>query len=137
MMAEETQTWDHPKKSLRYEKGGNRRKHQGNKEEAEVIKRPDGAPVGLCPNTISREKAEELLRGAIPEYRKAFPDKPKALWTVYEGAVYRAVRSSVGLESWHGFPVKQGIPIKIEKQLFAEKTQTEEEKKALKKWLKS
>jgi len=129
----ENSAWQTLQKTLTYDKGGHRKKHEGNRVTAE-IKTSGNGEIGLCPKDFPLETAQQLLQNAIPEFRKTSSDRPKALWNSYEGVVYRALRSSADATSWHAFPVKSNIPRTICRQLL-EKIQDSSEQKALKKWM--
>lgn len=99
---------DEPEQAARrrYEKGVERHKHVGKTDQPEIVYRNDVPKhaLGRCPNNISDERKEELLKEAIPA---ANGDRevsyPKRLHVVHEGAIYRAETSTAG-RSYHAFP---------------------------------
>jgi hypothetical protein len=122
-----------PESQRKYDKGENRRKHQGSSDEAVVVWE-NGLEVGKCPKGFSLEQATTLLQDAIPEFKKRQPDQPFRLWNYYAGAVYQA-RTSDGGVTWHGWPVQaKHIPPKIERQL-RERAESYGDIKELKRWL--
>lgn len=131
-MPENTE-WEIIKSSIKYVKGGNRKKHEGKTEHAE-IQHSENGDIGICPKNFPVTKAEELIRSAIPEYRATLLDRPKALWNSYQGVVYRAIRSDAHGESWHAFPVKSNIPLAIRRKLL-ERLETDAERIVLNRWM--
>jgi hypothetical protein len=117
---------------LRFDAGQGRHKHCGRAETAEVVLE-HGAYVGKCPRNLGAGQAEAMLNSAIPEYRKTLPDRPCAYWNVLDGVVYKANTSDHGT-SWHGYPVKHGIPRRIERQL-RERAEREDCVRELDQWL--
>ncbi len=89
---------DADKARKRYDPGEHRFKHCGSQPQA-GFRRNGSAWIGLCPSTLSKEYAEELLNAGI-----AYPegsDTPQRIYNVHEGVVYEAVYSG---GSWHGYP---------------------------------
>lgn len=120
--------------TLRYDKGENRRKHCGSKDIAEVVWGDGGLRVGKCPKTMTIQTAERLIQCGIKEYRPTLPDRPCAIWNVYEGVIYTS-RTSDGGTTWHGFPFEGDVPLKIKKALRARAIE-EGYKQEFKNWLK-
>jgi hypothetical protein len=88
--------------NLKYDPGEHRIKHCWNKPEAgfhEVNRGGRTLFIGKCPNTMTRCRAEQLLRTGIG-YPPDSPE-PERIYNVHDGVVYEAV-SSRG--SWHGYP---------------------------------
>ncbi len=118
----------------RYDPGEHRFKHCGDQAEA-IFRRDGSALIGLCPSTLSKEYAEELLNAGI-----AYPegsDTPERIYNVYEGVVYEAVCSG---GSWHGYPWRyrpgrKALPRQIRSNL--EKRATDQGyQQAFKNWMK-
>jgi hypothetical protein len=117
-----------------YDKGENRKKHQGTSREARIV-HEDGKEVGKCPKGFSLEAAQKLLvEGAIEERKSRQPDVPFRLWNVHNGVVYQARTSDSG-RTWHGWSVGAShIPCKIRRQL-EDRAIDLEEAHLLKEWL--
>jgi hypothetical protein len=124
--------WPCPNKSLKHDKGEHRHKHSGTHEDAQVIYEK-GAWVGKCPKGFSPGIAQDLLERGIPEFCKTVKEKPRRIWSYYEGAIY-AARSSDGGITWHGYPTKEEPPRKILRELNT-KAQDKDESARIKKWL--
>lgn len=124
-------TWSKPNTNLVYNKGENRIKHCGATNVAQASCEDDGA-IGICPNTVSMQKANQLLQNGIPEFRKTSLDKPFRIWAYHEGAIY-AARTEDGGKKWHAYPTKIGIPQKI---LIQIKEDNKTELRFIKKWMK-
>lgn len=136
MDSQSAENWPTPNDQIHYEKGEqlgkDRTKHLGKADEADVV-RENGTWVGKCPKGFPKEMAEALLRDAVPEFNKNRPEHPRALWAVYQGAVYIAFSSDHGTH-WHGFPTNAEPPRKILRAL-RERADREGQGRALKKWL--
>jgi len=101
-----------------YDKGERRFKHVGNVAEA-VIKFDDRNPRhwwGECPNNLRAADHTSLLNEAIaaPNGDREI-DFPKRVFTVHEGAIYRAETTDWG-RSYHGYPFRG----KLGKAILAE-----------------
>jgi len=120
--------WPIPNKDIDYDKGENRRKHNGVSEQAEIVME-FGKLVGKCPRGFNLDMALSLVQNAIPEYRNSQPDKPFRLWNYYQGAIYVA-KSSNGGKSWHGFPALKPPPKHIKKALMERAREIGEEPQA-------
>jgi hypothetical protein len=125
--------WPVPNENIDYEKGENRRKHNGVLPQAAIVQE-HGKLVGKCPRGFSPEVARSLVRNAIPEYRNTLSDKPFRLWNYHEGAIYVAYRTGDGEKNWHGFPALHPPPLDIEKAL-RERVREIGEESQLKRWL--
>lgn len=117
----------------KYDKGENRRKHQGTAPEARIAHKY-GEEIGECPRGFTLATAQRLIDDAIEEHKKRQPDVPFRLWSYHDGAVYQA-RTSDGGTTWHGWPVQGNrIPDGIRRQLEAQAEQ-QGESDLLKQWL--
>jgi hypothetical protein len=123
----------------RYDPGEGRKKHAWPKDEAGF--EPSGkGPVGKCPQSISREFAEQLLNEGIPVFEDDDSEVPERIYNVYKGVVYEARRTEYG-KSFHGFPwrgdkgISQRIPARIIIQLEA-RAKEDSELREFKRWMK-
>ena len=114
-----------------YDKGENRRKHNGTSSQAEIVYE-HGHWVGKCPRGFSLDIAQSLIEDAIPEYRPRQQDSPFRLWNYYDGAVY-AARTSDGGTTWHGYP--QCDPPRNVLRELEKRADVQGQKGELKKWL--
>lgn len=121
--------WPVPNKNIDYDKGENRRKHNGVSKQAAIIME-FGKLVGKCPRGFNLGMAQSLVQNAIPEYRNRQPDKPFRLWNYYQGAIYVAYRTDPGGRTWHGFPAHDAPPKHIKKALMKRARQLGEEPQA-------
>lgn len=90
----------------RYDKGERRFKHVGRDHEA-TVEFVDGNPkmaVGKCPNNLSVEECETILKDAVGGSNgdRAL-DFPKKLYAVHRGVIYEAQTTDWG-KSYHGYP---------------------------------
>ena len=89
-----------------YDKGVDRYRHVGNKDEPEILL-VDGSPrhfLGKCPRGISVSQKTALLNEAIPDDNGDREiDFDKRLYVVHEGAIYRAETTNWGV-SYHAYP---------------------------------
>lgn len=122
----------------RYDPGEGRKKHAWPKDEAGF--EPSGKdPVGKCPQSITREKAEELLHAGFPVYEDD-DEIPSRIYNVYKGVVYEARRTEYG-KSFHGFPWRGDrgrgprIPARILKKM-EDRAKEANELREFKKWIK-
>lgn len=116
-----------------YDKGENRRKHQGTDPEPKIV-HEFGNEVGKCPRGFPLDTAQRLLDDAIPEYQARQSDSPFRLWNYHDGAVYQA-RPSDGGTTWHGWPVQASrIPREIRRQIEV-RAEAVGEGHRLKQWL--
>jgi hypothetical protein len=109
----------------RYDKGERRFKHVGRKPCAEIVF-VDGNPrmaVGKCPNTLTPQDCEALLRDAVagPNGDREI-DFPKKLYTVHDGVIYEAQTTTAG-RTYHGYPFRGRLSRKLLREL--EKLATE------------
>jgi len=86
---------------FRYDAGEHRVKHCWNKPEADFEKM-GAAVVGKCPNTLSKQDAELLLRDGVPLVREG-ETYPARVYAVHEGVIFEAVPTIPGV-SYHGYP---------------------------------
>lgn len=94
--------------SLEYERGEGRNKHRWNKDEAGFVPSQKGA-VGKCPNSITEEIAEQILKNGIPYYEQVEDEYPSKIYSVYNGVIYEAV-PTIPKKSWHGYPWRGDLP---------------------------
>ncbi|HEX4078835.1 MAG TPA: hypothetical protein VHX61_08190 [Rhizomicrobium sp.] len=92
----------------RYEKGERRYKHVGKTAAPEIRFFPDDPKrwEGLCPNSLTSADHLTLLNEAITGSNgdREIPF-PKSLWTVHNGAIYKADTTDRG-KSYHGYPYR-------------------------------
>lgn len=94
--------------------------------------------VGKCPANLSMEIAQELLNGGIPYFsRRARGVHPDRIYAVYNGVIYRAVPTRLGV-SYHGFPEPRRdfdpLPKKIRDAVLARAQELGQEE-AVSEWL--
>ena len=85
----------------RYDPGEHRLKHCSDRPQAH-FRQEGSAFTGVCPSTLSKRKAEELLQHGVPHYRPG-TGHPEKVYAVYEGVVYEARCTEYGM-TYHGFP---------------------------------
>lgn len=121
-----------------YDPGEGRHKHRWNRDEAGFD--PSGkGPVGKCPNTLTRDVAQQLLNDGFEVWEEgdAFPSR---IYNVYQGVVYEAVPTEPG-RSYHGYPWRgdkgmgAGLPPLIRKKL-ENRALLRGESREFKKWMK-
>lgn len=90
----------------------------------------------MCPSTLSKEHAEQLLNQGIgyPEGS----DNPERIYNVHDGVVYEAVRSG---DSWHGYPWRyrpgrRALPRQMMLKL-EERAQAQDKQREFKQWVKN
>lgn len=76
-------------------------KHCSDKSHAH-FRQKGSAFIGICPSTLSKQQAEELLQNGVPHYRPGAVH-PERIYAVYEGVVYEARPTEDGI-TYHGFP---------------------------------
>ena len=86
---------------FRYDPAEHRVKHCWNKPDAGFQEIGSGI-VGKCPNTLTKQQAEELLRHGIPYVREGGLH-PSRIYAVHDGVIYEAVPTVPGV-SYHGYP---------------------------------
>jgi hypothetical protein len=115
----------------RYDKGERRFKHVGHRPFAEIdfdYGNPKMA-IGKCPNTLSPDDCEEMLRDAIagPNGDRDI-DYPKKLYIVREGVIYEAQTTTSG-HSYHGYPFRgrlsRSLLRELERMAVEKKCETE------------
>jgi hypothetical protein len=99
----------------RYDKGDRRYKHVGRTAQAEIefVQGNPNMAVGKCPNTLTPEDCEALLRDAIigPNGDRDV-DYSKKLYVVHEGVVYECQTTTAGA-SYHGYPFRGRLSPKL------------------------
>lgn len=81
-----------------YNPGEHRTKHCWNEPRATFV-RQGSVLIGMCPSTLDKGSAEELLNDGV-----GYPlgqEHPERIYNVHEGVVYEAVCSG---DTWHGYP---------------------------------
>jgi hypothetical protein len=103
----------------RYDPGEHRLKHCGNEPYAHFRQEGSGF-IWICPSTLSKKHAEDLLCCGVPDYDLG-AEHPKRIYAVHEGVVYEARPTASGL-TYHGFPWRgrpghNRLPRPIQRQL--------------------
>lgn len=124
------------KSKWKYDPGARRVKHKWNRPEAGFDEK-EGVPVGKCPNTLDRKKAECLLNKGIPwpEEWEETAEYPSRIYNVYQGVVYEARPTMQGF-SYHGFPACGRLPRHLTRQLV-QRAVNEGYERELRQWLKT
>jgi hypothetical protein len=95
-----------------------RKNHAWPKDEAGFD--PSGkGPIGKCPVSITRDKAEILLNEGFAVYEDGDENVPDRIYNVYIGVIYEARRTEYG-KSYHGFPWRgdRGISSRIPRKIM-------------------
>jgi len=114
-----------------------RRKHKWSRDEHGFVEQ-NGVVVAKCPDSLTNEKARELLNSGVGWRDEDWPhDHPNKIYGVYRGVVYRATPTIPG-RSYHGFPeVPSRMPRKRELQeAIIELARNEGTEDEVRKWLK-
>ena len=103
----------------RYDKGERRFKHVGREPFAE-IEFDQGNPkmaIGKCPNTLSPDDCEDILKDAVsgPNGDRDI-DYPKKLYAIHHGVIYEAQTTTAG-HSYHGYPFRGHLSRSLLKEL--------------------
>lgn len=113
-------------------------KHKWGNAYAGVAVKLGGESVGMCPNNIPKDVLEQLLNSGIFEYpAKGAGEHPKAIYNIYEGVPYKAVKTRAG-QSFHGFPCvskRRDLSTRIYRQLL-QRAEEQGVKSAIEKWFK-
>lgn len=97
-------------------------KHKWRNKHPDVVEAPGGEKVGMCPAGIPKETLEHLLNSGIQEFAAGGQQEhPKAIYNIYGGVPYKAVKTQLG-KSFHGFPCvskRKDVSTRIYRQLLA------------------
>lgn len=114
-----------PQEQWTYDPAEHRSKHCSSNPEPS-FKVEGSAYIGLCPNTLTKAQAAELLLDAEYEEKGNTPltKYPKRIWNVHEGVIYEASPTEINKGSFHGYPWRgrpgrNRLPKVVEKALHA------------------